>query len=86
MELARHRLKVARYAIGITAVGAFAAFGAAARSSHPGTHSAAASSKKTTASAAEGTSDDGTTSSLDLNGSSSFGAASSAPSIQSGGS
>ena len=38
IERARHRVTVARYAIGISAAAALAVFAAAARSSHPGTH------------------------------------------------
>lgn len=37
IAVARRRLRVARYAIGITAAAAFAAFAGVARSSHPGT-------------------------------------------------
>jgi hypothetical protein len=81
MELARHRLKIARYAIGVTAAGAFAAFAVAARDSHPGTQHA---SSATSASSSTATAD--ATSSFDFSGSSSFGGATSAPSIQSGGS
>jgi hypothetical protein len=38
IETARRKLRIARYAIGITAATALAAFAAVARSSHPATH------------------------------------------------
>jgi hypothetical protein len=44
MQLARRRLKVARYSIGAVAVSAFAAFGFAVRDAHPATHATASTS------------------------------------------
>jgi len=41
MQLARRRLKVARYSIGAVALSAFAAFGLVVRDAHPATHSTA---------------------------------------------
>jgi hypothetical protein len=41
MQLARRRLKVARYSIGAVALSAFAAFGFVVRDAHPATHSTA---------------------------------------------
>jgi hypothetical protein len=82
MELARYRLRIARYTIGAAAVGAFAAFGIAARLSHPATHHSTSTSTAVT-------SDDSATSgdSFDFGGSSSFDDGGSiSPSIQSGGS
>jgi hypothetical protein len=38
MQLARRRLKVARYSISAVALSAFAAFGLVARAAHPATH------------------------------------------------
>ncbi len=81
IELARHRLKIARRAIGVTAVAGFVAFAFAARASHPGSH--AASSPST------GTSEE---SSVTSSSTFDFGQASIAPStgggaaVQSGGS
>jgi hypothetical protein len=40
IEAARRRLRIARYAIGVTAAAAFAGFAAVARTSHPATHAA----------------------------------------------
>jgi hypothetical protein len=54
MQLARRRLRVARYSIGAVAVTAFAAFGLAVRAAHPATHTGAT----TTSSAAASTSAD----------------------------
>jgi hypothetical protein len=84
MELARRRLKLARYAIGVTAAGAFAAFAVAARDSHPGTQHA--SSASSSSSSSSQTAADDTTGSFEFDGSASFGGASTAPAIQSGGS
>jgi hypothetical protein len=39
MQLARRRLRAARYSIGAVAVSAFAIFGFVARDAHPATHS-----------------------------------------------
>jgi hypothetical protein len=44
MELARRRLRVARYSIGAVTLGAFAAFGFAVRDAHPATHAGTPSS------------------------------------------
>lgn len=44
MQLARRRLRVARYSIGAVAITAFAAFGFAVRSAHPATSAKAPSS------------------------------------------
>jgi hypothetical protein len=53
MQLARRRLKVARYSISAVALSAFAAFGFVVRDAHPATHSnastAVASSTSSTA-------------------------------------
>jgi hypothetical protein len=38
LQLARRRLKVARYSISAVALSAFAAFGVVARDAHPATH------------------------------------------------
>ena len=40
IQQARRRVTIARYALGVTAAAALAAFAAVARASHPGTHSA----------------------------------------------
>lgn len=56
MQLARRRLKVARYSIGAVAVTAFAALGFAVRAAHPATHTSA-----TTAATATASSDDSAT-------------------------
>jgi hypothetical protein len=50
MQLARRRLKVARYSIGAVAVTAFAAFGFAVRAAHPATHATASSTSSAAAS------------------------------------
>jgi hypothetical protein len=47
IELARQRLKIARRAIGVTAVAGFVAFAVAARASHPGSHAASSPSTST---------------------------------------
>src|SRR3954468_1621245 len=39
IEIARRRLKVVRYSVGVTAAAAFAVFAFAARAAHPGTSS-----------------------------------------------
>ncbi len=38
LSTARRNVRIARYAIGVTAAAALAAFAAAARASHPGSH------------------------------------------------
>lgn len=63
MQLARRRLKVARYSISAVAFSAFAAFGIAVRASHPATHTtattaAAAASSSTESSAVTATEND----------------------------
>jgi hypothetical protein len=90
IEIARRRLKVARYSVGVTAAAAFALFAFAARAAHPGTSSGSASTA--TNSAGVTSSDDpyGDVESSDSFGG--FGSSSvspsynSAPSVQSGGS
>jgi hypothetical protein len=47
MQLARRRLRVARYSIGAAALTAFAAFGIAVRNAHPATHTGSAASSAT---------------------------------------
>jgi hypothetical protein len=47
MQLARRRLRVARYSIGAVALSAFAAFGFVARDAHPATHSTATTAAAT---------------------------------------
>jgi hypothetical protein len=89
IEIARRRLKVVRYSVGVTATAAFAVFAFAARAAHPGTSSGSVSTA--TDSAAVTSSDDpyGDVESSDSFG---FGQSSvspsynSAPSVQSGGS
>ena len=83
IEAARHRLRIARYAIGIGAAAALAAFAAAARVSHPATHQG---SSPQTASTQAATSDDGFFSSDDGSSASVGPSGSAAPQIQSGGS
>ncbi len=81
MEQARHRLRIARYTIAAAAIGGFAAFGIAARVSHPATHNRASTSSPRT----DESDDSGST--FDFEGPPSFdNSGSSAPSIQSGGS
>lgn len=79
MQLARRRLKVARYSIGAVAVTAFAAFGLAVRAAHPATHTGPATVATATAS---------TDSSTSFGGSASISPApqASAPTVQSSGS
>ncbi len=81
MEHAKRRLRIARYTIAAAAIGGFAAFGVAARVSHPATHNRASTSSART----EESDDSGTT--FDFEGSPSFdNSGSGVPSIQSGGS
>jgi hypothetical protein len=42
MQLARRRLRLARYSIGAAAIGAFATFGLAVRAAHPATRTGSA--------------------------------------------
>jgi hypothetical protein len=78
MQLARRRLRVARYSIGAAAVSAFAVFGFAVRNAHPATHNAATPVATT----------DGNESSSSFGGDAAISPAPqfSAPTIQSGGS
>ena len=46
---ARRNVRIARYAIGVTAAAALAAFAAAARASHPGSHQRVRAGAATTA-------------------------------------
>ena len=80
MQLARRRLKMARYSIGAVAVTAFAAFGIAVRAAHPATHTGTAAVATATASTDN--------SSTSFGGSASISPApqASAPTVQSGGS
>jgi hypothetical protein len=80
MQLARRRLRVARYSIGAVAITAFAAFGFAVRSAHPATHTSTSSTATATAST--------DSSSTFFGGSASISPAptTSAPSVQSSGS
>jgi hypothetical protein len=50
MQLARRRLRVARYSIGAVAVSAFAAFGFVVRDAHPATHTTTTTAVASTAS------------------------------------
>jgi hypothetical protein len=79
MQLARRRLRVARYSIGAVAVTAFAAFGFAVRAAHPATHKSTSTAATATASADQ---------SLTFGGGASISPApqTSAPTIQSSGS
>jgi hypothetical protein len=58
IERARRRVTFARYAIGVAAAAALAAFAGAARLSHPGTHAAQSSPSTTATSTAAASSDD----------------------------
>jgi hypothetical protein len=53
LQLARRRLRVARYSIGAAAITAFAAFGIAVRAAHPATHTTATTSSATSSSTAD---------------------------------
>jgi hypothetical protein len=57
LQLARRRLRVARYSIGAATLTAFAAFGFAVRDAHPATHSTSTA----TAGAATSSTDDSST-------------------------
>jgi hypothetical protein len=52
IQLARRRLRVARYSIGAVALTAFAAFGFAVRDAHPATHTSASTSTSSAAASA----------------------------------
>jgi hypothetical protein len=90
IEIARRRVTIVRYSVGITAAAAFAVFAFAARAAHPGTRSGNVSTP-TDSSAAVTSSDDAY---RDVESSDSFGFGSSsvspsydqAPSVQSAGS
>jgi hypothetical protein len=89
MQLARRRLRVARYSIGAGTLAAFAAFGFAVRDAHPATHTpgttAATASTATSSTATSSTA----TSSLDQSSNSfaiSPAPSAAAPTIQSAGS
>jgi hypothetical protein len=83
IEQARRRLGIARYAMGVGAAAALAAFAAVARVSHPGTHNAA--STGTSARASASTSDDSFFGGDDYGSSSDIGPAGSAGAqVQSG--
>ena len=84
IEHARRNVKIARGAIGVAALSLLAIFGAAARSSHPGTH--ARSQGQASSSAVVATEDDSSSFFGDDGGSSIGPSGSAAPSIQSGGS
>lgn len=62
MELARRRLRVARYSIGAVAISAFAAFGLAVRDAHPATQTSRATASSATASATAPSTDDSSSS------------------------
>ena len=84
IEEARRNVKIARGAIGVAALSLLAIFGAAARTSHPGTHSR---SQSQTSSSATATSEDDSSSFFGYDDDYSIGPSGSAsPSIQSGGS
>lgn len=85
IEEARRNITIARGAIGVAALSLLAIFGAAARTSHPGTHSR--SQSQTSSSAATATDDDSSSFFGYDDGDSSIGpSGSAAPSIQSAGS
>jgi hypothetical protein len=46
MQLARRRLRVARYSIGAATLTAFAAFGFAVRDAHPATHTSTSTASR----------------------------------------
>jgi hypothetical protein len=52
LQLARRRLRVARYSIGAATLTAFAAFGFAVRDAHPATHTSASTSTSSAAASA----------------------------------
>jgi len=81
LQLARRRLRIARYSIGAATLTAFAAFGFAVRDAHPATHTSTSTATTDTATS----SDDPST---DFGGSASIGPApqTGAPQVQSSGS
>jgi hypothetical protein len=80
MQLARRRLRVARYSIGAVTISAFAALGFAVRDAHPATHQSTTAAATTNASTDEF--------SPAFGGNATIGPApqAAAPSVQSGGS
>lgn len=84
IEAARRNVKIARGAIGVAALSLLAVFGAAARSSHPGTHSRSQSQASSSVATA---SEDDSSGFFGYDDGSSIGpSGSAAPSVQSGGS
>ena len=91
METARRRLRITRYAIGVTAATVFGGGVAAVRAAHPGSHGA---TKQSTVAAAaldapasfRTAEQQAQSSTFGVSGSSSIAPATSAPVIQSGGS
>ena len=84
IDQARRNVKIARYTIAVTAAAGLAAFAAAARVAHPGTHSSGRAQSATDSAAAASSdddffSDDSSSSAIGPSGSAS-------PQIQSGGS
>jgi hypothetical protein len=59
IELARHRLKIARRAIGIAAAAGFVVFAFAARASHPGSGAKSAATTSSEVSTSDSETDDG---------------------------
>jgi hypothetical protein len=53
MQLARRRLRVARYSIGAATLTAFAAFGFAVRDAHPATHTSTSTATAGTATSSD---------------------------------
>ena len=53
MQLARRRLRVARYSIGAATLTAFAAFGFAVRDAHPATHTSTSTATASTATSSD---------------------------------
>jgi hypothetical protein len=53
MQLARRRLRVARYSIGAATLTAFAAFGFAVRDAHPATHASTSTATASTATSSD---------------------------------
>jgi hypothetical protein len=85
IQLARRRLRVARYSIGAVALTAFAAFGFAVRDAHPATRTSASTATAGNTSTASSSTDD---SSTNFGGSASISPApqTAAPQLQSSGS
>ena len=53
LQLARRRLRIARYSIGVVTLTAFAAFGFAVRDAHPATHTKASTATTSTATSSD---------------------------------